>query len=738
MDQELKQALALALQPLTSRVRTDVTAVKANGKQAWTNEPLDTARLMRHVNGVGPARGCCPIKEGESVTMVGLYDLDSHKGEVSWDGMAGFADRITNAAGMLGLEAIPFRSSGGNGIHLIFIWDEPQDAYSVRQTLKGILESLGLRDGAGGLVDGEVEVFPKQDSVAVGGRGNQFILPLAGKSEPLLPLAGYEPMGKEAAIGMVWPTSEPVPVADKAVRAVVTLGEDIVGLEVLRSALRGIPNSGLDELDYDGWRNIIFGIHADTGGGEDGLALAHEFSAKSSKYDPDFLDNRVWPYIKDRDGGISGRTVLAKAREYGWQEDISHMFEVITPDPCDLGVDGAPEDDLPAFQRNKQGEILATLDNVIKGVQCFALTGFRVAYDQFKDEIMLTEDRSGADGWRPLKDVDYVTIRLRLEQRDFKPIGREMMRDVVLAVASENQFDSAILWARKLKWDGVPRVETFLSKYFGATDDPYTRAVAIYTWTALAGRVCEPGVKADMSPVFIGEQGIRKSSGIAAMAPSADSFLEIDLGDDDDKNARKLRGVIVAETGEMKGFYVKEQEHIKSFMSRRFEVWVPKYMERATRYLRRCIFVGSSNQKEFLVDETGNRRWLPVNVAHVDTDAIESDREQLWAEAVVLFDKAGVVWKEAEDLAKDIHKEHMVHDEWEPIIEEWLSVEDDGAVRGDRPLRLAEVITGAVGVFVANIDRKTEIRAGKVMRKLGYEKRVVREDGVLAKKWVKS
>lgn len=622
-------------------------------------------------------------------------------------------------------------------MHLIFIWDQPQDAHSVRQLLKSVLGAVGLKDGTGGLVVKEVEVFPRQHFVPTGGRGNQIVLPLAGLSEPLSPMLDYEPLGKEAAIGMAWPVSDPVAMVERAPRAVVTVSEDAVGLDVLRSAIKAIPNSELEELDYDAWRDVIFGIHAETGGSDDGLALAHELSAKSSKYDPEFLDNRVWPYIRDREGGISGRTVLAKAREFGWQEDISHMFEVLTPGVDGLGMPLEDDDDLPSFQRNKQGEILATLDNVIKGVQCFALAGLRVAYDQFKDEIMLTEDRTGADGWRALKDVDYVTIRLRLEQRDFKPIGREMIRDVVLAVATENQFDSAILWARKLKWDGVPRIETFLSRYFGAVDDPYARAVAIYTWTALAGRVCEPGVKADMSPVFIGDQGIRKSTGIAAMAPHHENFLEIDLGDDDDKNARKLRGVIVAETGEMKGFYVKEQEHIKAFMSRRFEVWVPKYMERATRYHRRCIFIGSSNQPEFLVDETGNRRWLPIKVTLVDTDAIEADREQLWAEAVVMFDANGVVWKEAEDLAKEIHKEHMVHDEWEPIIESWLSGEDDGAVRSSRGMRLAEVITGALGIFVANIDRKTEIRVGKVMRKLGYEKRDTWINSKSVKAWHK-
>lgn len=737
MSPEEKQALARALAPVVTRVRTDVTAVKANGKQAWTNEPLTQERLERHVNGAGPARGCCPIKAGESVTMLGLFDLDSHKGEISWPAMADWADRISASAEMFGLNAIPFRSSGGNGIHLIFIWDEPQDAYSVRQLLKGVLASVGLADGAKGLVDGEVEVFPKQDSVPADGRGNQFIMPLAGKSEPLIPMLDYEPAGKDYAIGMQWPVSEPVARMERPEKPVRAVGGAVrTELATLRGALDAIPNEDAAELGYDAWRDVVFGIHYETSGDDEGLALAHEFSMRSSKYDPEFLESRVWPYIKDRDDGVTGRTILAMAREHGWQEDISHMFEPLpVVIDAETGNVAAEDEELPAFQRSKNGEILATLENVIKGAKCYAMVGCRLGYDEFKDAIMVTTVSDGSDGWRPFTDVDYVKLRLSLEQRDFKPIGREMIRDVVLAVAKERAFDSAILWARQLTWDGVPRIERFLVDRFGAEDGVYARAVSLYMWSALAGRLMVPGTKADMSPVLIGDQGIRKSTGIAAMAPYPESFVELDLGDKDDDNARKLRGVLVAETGEMKGMYNREQEHIKSFMSRTFELWVPKWQEYSTRYYRRCLFIGSSNQSEFLIDETGNRRWLPLYVTKVDTAAIEADREQLWAEAIEVFKSQGVVWQQAEVLARDVHSAHMIHDEWEAIIDSWLHESDDDGVRGARALRLAEVISGALGVFVANIDRKTELRVGKVMRKLGYEKRDTRTGKTIHKLW---
>src|SRR5574341_1130002 len=176
--------LIAALRPLTSRVRTDVTAAKEVGEKhsTWRRVPLTDERLAQHLNG-GPARGVCPIQAGESVTMVALLDFDSHGGETSWGEMAATAAGVADTLALAwGAPVVAFRSSGGRGVHLYLLWDEPQDAYSVRQWLREVLESCGLKSGTRGVANGEVEIFPKQDEVPLGGFGNQFILPLDGGS----------------------------------------------------------------------------------------------------------------------------------------------------------------------------------------------------------------------------------------------------------------------------------------------------------------------------------------------------------------------------------------------------------------------------------------------------------------------------------------------------------------------------------------------------------------------------
>jgi len=105
---------------------------------------------------------------------------------------------------------------------------------------------------------------------------------------------------------------------------------DAPELATLRAALAAIPNDEVDSLDYDAWRNIIFAIHHATDGADEGLKLAHEFSARSPKYDADFLDNRVWPYIRsERDSLVTARTLFSKAREYGYEEPVADDFEIL-------------------------------------------------------------------------------------------------------------------------------------------------------------------------------------------------------------------------------------------------------------------------------------------------------------------------------------------------------------------------------------------------------------------------
>ena len=328
-------ALISALRPILSRVRTNNSAIKLSDGSRWTSDPITKTNLIEHLTG-GKPRGVCPIKQGEDTIRLALFDLDSHKGEVSWDDMAEVAGRLIDTLELCGYRPVPWRSSGGRGIHIFVVWDEPQDAYSARMALREVLSMVtarqdrGFKDGAKGVQAGEIEIFPKQDAVAPGEFGNQFILPLAGASEPLDPVFGLMPMGREFAKLIEWHPSEPVERRERPVidRTEVEQGADPI--DKVREALAAIPNTGSDAPDYFKWRDLCYAVHEATGGTDEGLEAFLDWSRQNpDKHDEKFAIERVWKYVKGADervgGGITRGTLYGEATGWGWSPGLSDI-----------------------------------------------------------------------------------------------------------------------------------------------------------------------------------------------------------------------------------------------------------------------------------------------------------------------------------------------------------------------------------------------------------------------------
>jgi hypothetical protein len=556
-----------------------------------------------------------------------------------------------------------------------------------------------------------------------------------------------------------FPVSPPVPVRERPVRLTL-VGASGAGLSAeLLSALAALNVSA--DLSYDEWRNVVFALHHETGGSDEGLALAHEVSARSSKYNPAFLDERVWPYIhSSRDGAVTGRSVLALARAAGWRSESDagavDCFDVVV---ASAGNVGAEAEELPPFSRDKSGAILPTATNAVLAMRRADLMGWRVGHDEFKDEITISAAGvSEGEGWRPMRDADLVDLRMAAERLGFKTVPKELIRDAVVKVCEEQRYDSAQLWLAGLEragWDGKGRCEQFLTVYFGCSDTPYTRAVSLYLWTALAARVLDPGCQADMAPILEGDQGLRKSSAIAAMVPGPEFFVEIDFAAREEDTSRRMRGALIGEIAELRGLGTRDEDAIKKFITRRYENWIPKYKEFSTTFPRRLIFIGTVNPKTvgFLSDETGNRRWLPVHVERADVEAIERDRDQLWAEAAALWRSRrevlgvadGVAWRDAERLAAPEHAKYLLADEWEAAVVAWLEEVDSmaaddgpglaGRVRGEIPFTTAEVANGALGIPLKDVGRVIQLRIGAILRRIGYSKHEFREGKKTHKKW---
>ena len=235
-----------------------------------------------------------------------------------------------------------------------------------------------------------------------------------------------------------------------------------------------------------------------------------------------------------------------------------------------------------------------------------------------------------------------------------------------------------------------------------------------------------------MVPILVGDQGCGKSTGVAALSPSPEYFCEISLAEKDEDLARKMRGRLVGEIGELRGLHTKELESIKAFITRTHENWIPKYREFATQFPRRLVFVGTTNQDEFLSDDTGNRRFLPVRVSNVNVEGIRQNREQLWAEAKKLFSDSGIQFSVAEQLATREHEQYMIKDAWQETVSRWLNEPD--IITDEKPIdkdyvTSIEVLKGAIGLDAKSIGRREELRISKTLQELGYKKTVTKVGG---------
>ena len=384
---------------------------------------------------------------------------------------------------------------------------------------------------------------------------------------------------------------------------------------------------------------------------------------------------------------------------------------------------GEGEDTEKAGKVGKKKRIAATREKLNIALCYPEKYGFQIIYDSFSESMKIRALRDKE--YVRFQDSHYEQIAIALERSEFKPIPQQTLVRAVGYFARQNLYDSAKAWIAEQTWDGTNRIDKFIPMFFGAEDNDYTRAIGAYLWTALAGRVIDPGVQADMVPISIGRQGAKKSRAVAAIAPFPDWFRKIDLSEKDADLIRTITGAVIVELDEMRGVSTRDIEHIKSFITKTHDVHVPKYVEHPVTYFRRAIFFGTANRDELLLkDSTGNRRWLPFSAFRdCKPEHIAELRGQLWAEGKIRYKERGVQWQRAEELAPAEHAKYTEHDIWEDNLIKWLDREDEpGISNWSRAFTTTELLSCALGVEPRYFSVSHKQRIAMLMKSLGFSK----------------
>ena len=284
--------------------------------------------------------------------------------------------------------------------------------------------------------------------------------------------------------------------------------------------------------------------------------------------------------------------------------------------------------------------------------------------------------------WRKVRgtsqwvDADDAALRFYME-RVYGIASKDRIFDAVNVVASENKFHPVRDYLDDCTWDGVPRVETLLIDYLGAEDNAYTRAVTRKALVAAVARIYRPGCKFDYMLTIRGQQGLGKSALIAKLGGKwfSDSFTTMQGKD----AYEQVQGVWIMEVGELAGMRKAEAETIKLYISKQVDRFRPAYGRRLQEFPRQCIFIGTTNETQFLRDTTGNRRFWVVDTPNEPAKDMWEDLtaeaiKLIWAEAVEIY-KAGeelYLPRSLEAVAREVQEEYEEENPRAGIIADYL------------------------------------------------------------------
>ena len=328
---------------------------------------------------------------------------------------------------------------------------------------------------------------------------------------------------------------------------------------------------------------------------------------------------------------------------------------------------------------------------------------------------------------RALTDEDETRIALELGTAYGLVVPTRMVSEAVRYVAQLRQVHPVQDYLDGLAWDGTPRIDTWLEDYLQAADVP--PGVGRRWLLSAVRRALQPGCKVDTTLILVGQQGAGKSSGMRALMPVGAWFSDtpIDMGSKDAYLA--MQGVWVMEVAELASMRARDAESIKAFLSAQVDRFRPPYGRNMVELPRGTVFVGTTNEAEFLDDPTGARRFWPVKVGTIDVLALTRDRDQLWAEAVHACHRGEPHWltrSEAEELA-DVQQQYQRVDPWAARVATY--------VEGRHEVVVDDVLSDGLKLEAAQQHKGAAMRVAGILTALGWHKARVQRGGRRVVRW---
>jgi hypothetical protein len=485
------------------------------------------------------------------------------------------------------------------------------------------------------------------------------------------------------------------------------------------------------DCDYGTWIEVGMAVRAALG--DSGFSLFDEWSARGAKYKSGETSEK-WASFTG--GGVGAGTLFHHAREAGWSGGLNpeQVFKPITDE--DLAkLDSAGEYEWSSGLAWKAIGAHTYVSGSGKGATVKASEGdanvsLYLRRHPSMSGLRLNVRSQQLDlGGEPLSPID-LQCRLTF----FFDWRRAPSATAVVNVARQlaKPYDPVEEWLRSLEWDGAQRIADFPQLVGLEHSDVAKRMVRRWMIGAVA-RACRPGCKMQNMLVLCGRQGPRKSTFFERLARRKEWHFEGEIAMDSKDGQMKLLGPWIVENAELSSMRRADVDKVKTFISESVSSFRPPYGGSVESFPRRCVLGGTVNGRAFLRDDTGSRRFWVVGVEGELRLSLMTDEyvDQLWAEALALYD-AGERWWDEADEVQEVNERNEEHYDTS-ALDGWIAnlLEELGTTKAVTMQEVLRLLSRDHG-----IPASTPLKnVGSGMRLAGWKARDWKIDGATKKVW---
>lgn len=306
------------------------------------------------------------------------------------------------------------------------------------------------------------------------------------------------------------------------------------------------------------------------------------------------------------------------------------------------------------------------------------------------------------------------------------PVDR--VPDFVTYIADQNQYNPVAEWVTSSPWDGQDHLAQLIATVKAKGEDADHRIMAMKTafmtrWmiSAIAAAFRPTGVSAHGVLVFQGAQYVGKTKWFKSLVPDSIGVLKdgMLLRPDDRDSVMKCVSNWLVELGEIDATFRKSDvAALKSFLTSDRDVLRRAYARKESAFARRTVFFASVNPKNYLHDDTGNRRYWTIECEKLDHDH-NVNMQQCWAQVYEQLYRPGESWfltTSEMALLNDHNEDFTVIDPIEELITSGLKWSDPRSMWKWRSATEVMVSLGKLNCSKAEVTK-----GGIIMRKLNGE-----------------